>query len=80
MSIIEELQIRVTERSQIPPNYDALTHPIGIEQEANIIQSIGTSLRCTPDTLVTVAGNHVQFWRPRLTPPSRAYYGFTKTR
>jgi len=81
MSIIEQLQIPITEQSQIPTTYDALTDPIGIEHEAYIIiQSIWASLSCTHDTLVTIADNHVQFWRPRFTPPSRTYNGFTKTR
>jgi hypothetical protein len=80
MSIIEQLQIPITEQSQIPQNYDALTDPIGIDHEADIIRSAWTTLRCTRDTLVTLADNHVQFWRPRVIPPSRAYYGFTKTR
>ena len=77
--IIERLQIPITQESEMPKGFDALTDPIRLDEET-IIESIWCTLRST-EALVTLDGKHVQFWRllSKREPPSRRYNGFVKT-
>ncbi len=79
-NIIERLGIRITDKSEIPKSFDAITVPIPMAEEA-IVESIWSSLRTT-DALVTMSGQRLQLWRKQIiksyaTPDVK---GFVKTR
>jgi hypothetical protein len=76
--IIEKLNIPITDKSEIPSGFAALTFPIELDQE-EIIRSIWSTLRTT-EALVSLAGNRIQFWRrvKRAEPSSRQYKRFVK--
>ena len=68
MSVLEELKIPITDRSQVPATHAPLTHPIHLEMEDFIVRSLWWHLRSTPDTLVVLVDDHqVEFWRPLIT-------------
>ena len=78
-TLLTQLQIPVVATEAIPPGFEPLTEPIDIAQEAQIIESMWSSLRNT-EAVAVVSEGLLVFWRRAVIPRYTIRSGAVTTR
>lgn len=71
-TLLTQLQIPLVAREGVPPGFEPLTDPIDISREAQIIESMWSSLRNT-ETVAVVSGGLLVFWRRARSYPDSPF-------